>query len=367
MKLFLPLILSFLLLACKQDPLDGFDKSVKKAQTPTNSKTNPTRSDALVIDVNDSFDIQEGEELSFKISGRVLVPNSTFTIEIKNSEAFPGMTYDQKTGNFSWKVPTDFVRFGDKENLYLNLQMLTNEAPYRYEDKTVFITVFRSIARPEIVSVASLPVIEEGNTEYFNVVVRSADENTQPRLNFIVNNSGASAASFLSLYSGPTRDANDPALWTFSLRIDVPREVTESSQTLYYGLQVFSSLGLESMVSDQTVEVITNLSNPVTTWDTATVYFVAGEKKIFTFNVYDPSFEGEVVVDSNEICSPLNGAACSCSLQSRGVMNCEIQWTPSIKDVGNHNANFTIKNILPLNGQVLEESESISRSIQVIK
>jgi hypothetical protein len=358
------LVSALAVVGCKQDPLDGFDKSVKEA-LPPNSKTDPDLSNKVLIDVNNLYDVREGEELSFRLSGRVLLPNSTFTLSIRNESSFPGIVFDQASSTVTWKVPENFVRGDDYDVIPMVIMLTTNEAPFLYDQKTVQISVFRNIARPTIESHDPLDKMTEGGVQDFDVIVRSEDEADKPQLLVLPLNNRTSLASFISTQWGPYQDKSDPSLWRFTVRIDLgDAELTSTYEDFNFGLQAVSSLGRISQVKELEIRVTTSVSAPVVTWNSSVIEFNSGEKSVFSFSAYDPKGEGDIRLDQTQLCAPLPGATCNCVARSGGSeLFCQISWAPTAP--GRYYIDTDIYNDIRIAGSVVSESLALSRTIVV--
>jgi hypothetical protein len=353
---------------CKQDPLDGFDQSVRKA-VPPNTKPEPEISPGdIVIDVADFYDVKEGDTLSFGINGAVLIPGHTFTISIRNPEAFPGLEFDSASSTVTWKAPTDFVKSTDFDVVQMTIVLATNEAPFIFGEKAVQIRVFRNIERPEIISIEKLvEPVAEGSAKSFQVVVKSLDEVSKPLLSIVRTQSGKDGAIFMLPGNSPTQDKTDPSLWTFEVRIDLyDAEATNELDILSFGVQARSSLGVLSTVVEGEFEVINRLAQPLTTWDNSPeAELTAGQRNVFSFVVYDPKFEGEIDLDVTQLCRPFPGAKCSCDKVKTGLLQCSIDWTPA--GPGYFVVRMYVYNRMTIKSKNYNESLYLNRAIKVVK
>ncbi|MEK6556101.1 MAG: hypothetical protein AABZ31_12725, partial [Bdellovibrionota bacterium] len=195
---------------------------------------------------------------------------------------------------------------------------------------------------------------------------RSADELSKPTIVVVPVSSYNSGAGFISVQSGPARDPVDPTLWTFSLSVSLyDQEVTKKTEKLSFGIQATSSMGMQSLVADSSFVARTKLAKPETTWDSyPNIKFKKGERKVHMFAVYDPKFEGEITVDTTEVCKNLVGAICSCDLTA-GMQQCSIDWTPTA--AGKFSIYTTVTNEMSLGAKKYETETTISRSLEVLE
>lgn len=356
------------LTGCEQDPLDGYDRSIIDGVPPKNTKTNPMQSDAVIIDVGSLYDVQEGETLSFKVSGRVLLPQSTGTLEIRNIASFPGMVYDEATEMVSWLVPYGYTNGKNYEVSNLNIMMVTNEEPYLYDEKSVQISVFKKSALPVIVKLDNLPTeMAEGDAVRLVLTAQIPGEMGQPELVIVPSHWNKNANGFMKQYGAPVQDFRDKSLWRFQIDLRPSGEITKNWDTFYFGLKVISSAGAISLMSDYNFHLYTELQEPEFSWDRKmSPIFTAGEANSFSFSVYDPSFEGQVQIDSNEICKNLLGADCSCKPMAN-MIQCTINWTPDVATEGDFVVEAQAYNELSPNGKTLNKSAELYRNIKVKK
>lgn len=370
-KLVLAAMMVASLVGCKQDPLDGYSKNIRDAGVPGTKPTDKTESDSLMIDTDDYYEVREGDNLSFTINGRVVIPNLNFDLTIENIADFPGMTFNPKTGDVRWRPALDFVKSGAEVVAKMKVMMLTNGAKVLINRKEIPIIVRRQFVGPEVLSVNSLQEMEEGQVDDFQVTVRSAEESTQPSLAVVLNRSGVQdGAAFVELDravgTNPIRSTTDPSLWTFYMKVDlVGQEVTASQTDLYFGLQAISSFGLTSVTKSFSFKAKTSFQAALSTW-LSEKQFRVGTLKETDFEIYDVKGEGRVTAQITN-CQDMPGAVCTCAAVGRSNVRCSIVWNPDMSQLGRSiNVNINSQNASPIPGDTRVQNKSFSGFVKVV-
>lgn len=357
--------------ACKQDPLEGQPDSVKNAKKPGGKPTTGTPSDSLLIDVNDFYQIKEGDNLEFKIAGRVIIGGLGHDITIENMKDFPGMSHSKATGEVKWKPSLDYVKSGSEVVVPLKILMVTTGGKTLIRRKEVAIMVLRQFVGPDVVSANSLQEMIEGDIDDFSVTVKSPEEATAPTLSVALVRAGTEDGNaYIELDRGvainPVRSTVDPSLWTFYLKINlVDAEVTDGADDLYFGLQAVSSYGLTSTVKSFSYRVKTNYEMPRTSWLAETT-MTAGKETNFQFMVYDLKDEGRVTASITN-CADMPGAQCNCVAMGRSQVQCSVRWTPDASLIGRSvRVNVDSKNTSPIPGDLRNQAKAFNGYVKVV-
>ena len=89
------------------------------------------------------YEVKEGDNLEFKVDGRVIIAGLGHEISIENLKDFPGMVFNQATGEVKWKPNLDFVKTGGEVLAHLKILMVTTGGKTLIRRKEVGILVLR--------------------------------------------------------------------------------------------------------------------------------------------------------------------------------------------------------------------------------
>lgn len=393
-----------LTLGCQQDPLADQPETVRRGipvevvREPPAAK--PVKQEALRIDANDFFSFKEGIAGEAVITGRVLMPNVPFKIEIENmASEFPGSTYDSTTGVFKWTPSRDAlgVDYGTAKRLVVRLT--TTGVPILGTTKSILIHVTRGENDPEIVAVEDLVTVftREGKDRKFLVTVRDPDsadfDGARPKLFTIPSRRGPNDVSGLVYMEeskpaapNPVQDPNDKSLWIFKMVMDLTakngdlrgRDFTRGEERFFFGLQALSRYG-RIAVRPVDVTIRTSVMKPLVSW-LDPIEVVADQENTVQFTVFDPHDEGKLDLNFTTRVDQLPGKAtqhCTEALRGGGMLLCKISWKPlMVEGAGCTNQpdksmlcdiKFEVRNSSQVAGDSEFVKESFGRKLKVIR
>ncbi len=342
----------------EQDPYANQPDAVKDSTVPTEKQKRDERGQAdkpesLRIDSDDSFSFVEGQENSYKITGRILasvnghepVLGQDYELTVENINELSGASFDAASGKLTWTPPVGYVDQAYTQNVNVEVTLTTKFLPIRRTTKSIVAVVTRKSTNPVIESVEDIGTIAtaEGSVRNFQIVVYDphADDkspNNLPRLVFVsVNNGKASATPYLICLpscSSPTKIAGRSGYYTFKAALDVSNvEVTNSKVTLSFGVMAVSRFGEASGVTSANASVYTSISKPELSWaETEPISVVAGQENTVNFTVYDPLSNSDLTVTFNTRCDLVLGANSTCACKPMvasvptGTQLCSIRW-----------------------------------------
>ncbi|MBK7891368.1 MAG: hypothetical protein IPJ84_11120 [Bdellovibrionales bacterium] len=390
--------------ACgQQDPMADQPETVRQGIPPEADReppsAKPVKQDALRIDASDFFTFKEGIEGEANITGRVLMPNTQFKLEIENmATEFPGAKYDPATGSFKWTPSRDSTGadYGTPKRLVARLTTLGT--PVLGTTKSILIYVTRAETDPDIVSVDDLvrTYTREGEIRKFTVIVKDPDasdfDGARPKLVSVPNRRGPNDVAGLVYMQEPTtfdpnpvQDPTDKSRWIFKMILDLSakqpdlrgRDFTRTEERFFFGLQAVSRFGRAAM-KNVDVTIRTDVMKPQISWFEP-IEVVAGQENTVQFSVFDPYNEGRLDVNFTTRLDQLPGAATQkCVEQSReGMLLCKISWKP-VQTPGavckqeadgsmSCNIEFEVRNSSRVAGDFKFVKEAFMRKLKVIR
>ena len=342
----------------EQDPFAGQPDAVKDSTIPTQKQKRDERGQAdkpesLRIDADDSFTFVEGQESSYKITGRILasvnghepVLGQDYELTVENINELSGASFDASSGKLTWNPPVGFVDQTYTQNVNVDVTLTTKFFPIRRTTKSIVAVVTRKSTNPVIESVEDISTIAtaEGSVRSFQITVFDphADDkspNNLPRLVFVTANNGkASATPYLTCLpscSAPTKIAGRPGYYAFKAALDISNvEVTNSKVMLSFGVMAVSRFGEASGVTSANASVYTNISKPELSWsELEPITVVAGQENTVNFTIFDPLSNSDLTATFNTRCDLVLGPNSTCSCKPLvastplGTQLCSIRW-----------------------------------------
>ena len=335
-----------------QNPMDGQPDNIKRAIPPEKLTESPAADvlpeDSLQIDTDLFYEFVEGEEKEVVISSRALLPDTDYTLEIEGLErrmdaAKATASADNHQQTILWTPPQGWV--GDQAVRRTRITVALNAKrgkTHLSRRKDVEIIVFRADMGPEIIQVGEMPPkgIREGDSFNFEVKVRDPESvsttspltGKPPVLRLVETHESSSLTSMMSIDDDPKRDETDPQVWTFKVSISLSGEhnLTDDSDTHYFGLQAVNRHLVPSETSKQTVVIRTSLKEPVVTWNEKdSVIFYEGKENYFSFSIIDRRGEGKTSIEWVTDWKKFPGLMIACmDGDSSKDTDCHVAWTP---------------------------------------
>lgn len=273
---------AMLIAACgSQDPLASEPDFIKNATPGFFKPAEPVPSkENMIISSNQTrFFFTETLEGQATITGRVLLDNCDKELSIDNIADFDGASYDPQTGIFSWTPPRGYVSGVNSTvttilRVRLNaLQKQTGITSTTTQDFEV--TVARMERQPVIESESGFPkeFMREGETLRLVLIVRDEDAANQKGLKPRIFVQGPVAeprvgdlSPFIRVASedNPEQDYSNPALWKFTLNVNLQDvDLTKNSGDYYFRVTAVSRYGKMSATKEYRVAVMTDLQTPI--------------------------------------------------------------------------------------------------------
>ena len=336
MKSIIVLLASIMMVsACsfQQDPLGG----APAGQPPEYGKPvleDPIPKEALQIYAPQSFTGRVGEEMSFRLEGRVLVENVSHKIVISNFEDFPGATFDESTGEFAWVPGRDVVAGQPSVTMNLNVMLVTERSEkfpvVSSESKTVSISVVNTYLSPIINKIDNPPGaalrVGYSYTASFEASVPEAKnlEDTFFQFSNCKSSYKKDSIAHLVYYDtyGSKLDANGKLTGNFTIELDKAYNLKTGAYC--FAAVAFSKHGLASTPVERVVNIEGRLEDPVLSVGPLPEVKI-GDKLTVHFSVFDPRQEGIVAIDRmQDIAQDLPGSSivCSSSASKKWLLSC---------------------------------------------
>lgn len=343
LRMMLALITTLGVVSCSNDwiqnPLANKDRAFQSPQRQPPPREKPTgiESDYVRLEHPEYFTFSEGVESSYPLSGRVLLEGYTPRIVIQNLAEFKGATFDEASGQFTWKPAVGTVSSRSpvaKATLLLKVMVIGQGAsPEDVVVSNEFILpleVGKVIGVPEIFSVSQRRLtLREGDSASLTLFIRDPDADantlsTWPTLQFLPKVDYPSLAPFVSITSfGLTSRANE---FKVELKINLARkEVTSSKSIFAFGLQAYSRFNEGSPRTDIEVSVVTSFSTLQSTWF-ETLPFSAETPSEYQFLIYDP--KEELIVNEPRFKNLPVGVSIKCEGGRLPRQLCKLSWKP---------------------------------------
>jgi len=354
-KLLATLCAGLLLAGCgewKQNPLDGKKGNFGQGKpVPTKPDlTKPLESGSVRIYVPDFHSFEEGRKAEFSISARVLVEDYTAEVEVVNLADFPGATYNQADGSFSWTPPLGYVESTGENGVIVQKTLRVRAYGYKPGDQVLVgeqerpLYISREFKAPQIMSVTKPEAwLREGSTMLIPVVVLdkdavAGDRATWPKLVLQAVAGSKSLSGLTTIYRDESLGSGE---YRTFLQVDLREvELSDSIDVFKVGMVAFSRFGKSSLPVELTLDVYTSFATPTTTWDEP-VTAVAGQALTHKFLITDPKLEAWLNLDRTF--NLPEGSALNCVQSARGMLVCTFTWTPAEAQVGSREISVHIK------------------------
>jgi len=349
-------ILSGIFVSCglSQNPLEKYPASVQNAKPPATKPEVPEAmpSDALRLSAPDVVSFVETVESQFDLSGRVLIPDYKWRIEIMNLIDFPGAKFDPAKGVFKWLPPKGIVIEGflAERELHVRLVAESDSKLPLVRLKSIKVFVQRQAGVPVVQSITTgNDVFREGGSYDFEVVVSDPDagvtEDSAPQV-LLLNPPNVfpkikSLSSYVTLLK--RRLSSDGKSWIFNYRLNLNgEEVTDSSVQGGFDIQAISRFGSVSSLTPYRAKVFTRLGGLFSNNQAETLWVTAGQPFQYLFLTWDPKFEARLELVSFSGLPPDTQFVCSSAIQ--GQLRCIANWTPTETQIGStYNLSYVIR------------------------
>ncbi len=334
MKAIIALFAAVLMLSScefQQDPLSGASDAVRNGRPPEAGKPvseSPYPKEALQIDSPSVVNGRVGNPVEFQIAGRVAVEGVTHTIAIDNLSDFPGATFDQSKGLFSWVPKKDTVGSVPSAELTLRVSLVTvataKNPVVAIERKNIVLVIVNSYSKPIVSYVNGNTDIQAGVRSNLTFQVEDQDALSSGDITLGVRDCSAynmdSIAHFIEL---PTTIQNvGGSKYTGNLTVNLYTGADALTTGRYcFGLVSISKFGVVSEIYKKELYIEGRVKNTRITGNTVEV--PSGQALRFSFSVFDPSGAGVVSVKSiGDFATKLPGSSITCGNSLNGIVDC---------------------------------------------
>lgn len=329
MKLLIPILVGAILLAgCEQDPLKGASDKVRNGRSPDSGKMEqpkPRDKAFLQIDAPTRQNGRVGSPIEFKIGGRILIPNVQFQLAILNLSEFPGATYNELTGEFSWTPSLSEMGTRPSIDRYLKIIISTVQSPTEptisSETSEVLISVSQRYFKP-ILNVASAGWNDYmvGSAYKLDFTVEDLDALETDDINLIVRDCPQtsytdSVAHVVSMDKVVVPEGTS-GKYKGKVTVDLTYAKNLRKRKYCFAVSAMSRLGVISDPYKVEMNVAPQVSN---TEDTATKAPVikTGTVVRYNFSIYDPTNQGVVEIKTiDDLSTILAGSSVACERDS---------------------------------------------------
>jgi hypothetical protein len=334
MKAIIALFAAVLMLSScefQQDPLSGASDAVRNGRPPEAGKPvseSPYPKEALQIDSPSVVNGRVGNPVEFQIAGRVAVEGVTHTIAIDNLSDFPGATFDQSKGLFSWVPQRDVVGSVPSAELILRVSLVTGTTAKNpvvaIEKKNIVMVVVNAYSKPIISYVNGSSDVQAGGRSTMTFEVEDQDALSAGDVTLGVRDCSAynmdSIAHFVDLPTSINGGGNRKYTGSFTVNLSAGVDALVTGRYCF-GLVAISKFGVVSEVYKKEIYIESRVKNTKITGNTVEV--PSGQALRFSFSVYDPSGAGQVSVKSTgDFTTKLPGSSITCGGSVNGVVDC---------------------------------------------
>lgn len=329
MKLLIPILAGAILLAgCEQDPLKGVSDQVRNGRGPDSGKMEqpkPRDKAFLQIDAPVRQNGRVGSAIEFKIGGRVLIPNVEFQLAITNMSEFPGATYNELTGEFSW-TPS-LAELGTRPSIdrYLKIVIATVQSPTEptisSETAEVLISVTQRYSKP-ILNIESAGwkdyIVGKKYPLEFNV--DDLDALDAKDINLVVRDcpqtSYTESMAHLVSMDNTVVPQGTSGKYKGSVTMDLTFAKNLRGRKFCFAVSAMSRLGMMSDPYKVEVNITPQVSDTESTI-AKTPAIKMGSIFRYNFSIYDPSKLGTVSIESiDDLSKILAGSSVACERDS---------------------------------------------------
>ena len=376
--------------ACgKQDPMAGQPEDIRNGHPPGEEKAKPTfGSDSLVFESQDFYNMKEGETQTITIQARCTLDTPSYEIIFRNQGEFENVQVKTVKGSHTNKgvMPAQITITWTPKNTSTDFMQVTSfDLVATSSDlgisrsKSIPVHIEKKSVAPQILRDQGMPTsIREGQqvtgTIFVNDVSSEDIDGKRPMLHLVSESMGVPQLSQFVSVSMPRLVS--AGLWSFDVRFDLRNEVTASKYNTSLKFVATNRFGLVSSEKMYSVDVLSNVERPQTSWvNKQVVTFKVGQKNSYSFWVLDPKFEGNLTwsVDSSSDLSKWAGKAsldCQYVTAPNGSSNseafCQLNWEiPAGTTDKTKNFKLNVKNTSKIPNDNLSVTDSFEREIVI--
>lgn len=335
MKLYTALIGSlFLVSACsfQQNPLDGVSGQVNDGTRPdTNKPIAEKPLDKMNLQIDSPRDVRTavGNEVKFKITGRVLTAGVDFQLYFDNLALFPGATYDPVTNDFRWTPTAEILGSDYITELPLSVTIVTIPEPGRIassENKIITISISKKFSKPTIKSLGGVDKVIGGYSYNLPFALTDLDARGKGDITIVGKPCGIkrSLTAYINLYTYGLRDLGKGE-FEGEVTLDLSQAPNLSQGSYCIGLAAVSAQGKVSDIYEKNFEYDPKVQSSLWTI-TEPVSISVGEVKRINFAIFDPAGAGVMsVTKMSDISANMPGSSWTCAVNKadNALINCE--------------------------------------------
>lgn len=362
MNIITVLFLGLVLNSCslQQNPIADAPDSVKNGVAPgkdTTDKKEVTDKASLQIDAPKLVNFLVGVSTEFKITGRVLVPNLKFILQVENLAQFPGATFDQATGIFKWAPAKEILGAETSGHFQLNVNMITlpgvSGFPVSTESIPVTLQIFRNYSKPLISSVQNGNInLVVGNTYELSLELEDIDAALPSDFKLFFadcnNRNSVNIASAISYDPNQFLRNSLTGKYRGNIILDLKsHSLPYDNRNFCFTVKSFSRFGLSS--DPYPVNLV--IKNPLHAGSiTKTIAAVKkGTTAEFNFTFFDPGQVGNIKVSIiPDISKTLPGSALTCENNTgyAPFVDCKLIVNATTLPLGSTSLSFSVQNAL---------------------
>jgi hypothetical protein len=340
---------TFVISGCEQDPMKNQPDYVKNAvpgvQKPAVEKPAALKPEEMMIRIIEDGPYKFVEEVETKLTFEAKVLRGKFNsgLTFINAAEFPGATFDEATGVFTWKPPRGSTegKVGITKEVLLEMWADDDESDsISYSRQKPFtITIERAESIPEIISIDNLKNgdnVRENQSRNFTVTVKDLDardmEGMKPQL-FIASSiyTSRNMAEYITIVGQPERDRNNPNNWKFFLQINLKEvdDFTDSKTAADFQLFVMSRFGIRSVTKPLSVFVLNDIQQATTTLNSNVIQIKEGVEFEYSFSIFEPRFSGLISANWDQAAlDNIPGAKTLSCVRStnKTILDCRLKW-----------------------------------------
>lgn len=371
MKLWLVLLATVLIVACKQDPLADASESVKRNNPPHSEKLEVPKAfpkEALQIHAPQIVDAYAGSELKIEIEAQVMVEAAEFSLQVHNLESFPGAQFDAATGIFTWRPEKAFL--GGQAYIKIPLKVSLYLAPgpkhvASREEKEIMVVVFNDFAKPVIQSLKGPETVIGGKSYSFEFSVFDIEARNKSEVTVhpwdCADNFHRSASTLSKVKETLRADSQTPGLYHGELVLNLTQAQGLTRNRYCVGIIAISSQGKMSELSSRSFSVEPAIRRTVMSMDRTPVLEL-NQTTRFYFTVYDPSGLGTLeLIHKDDISAQLPGSSWSCDTRpwSQFRLQCEAILMTHEAKPGRYYFHLRVRNSAPHIGMEFEDPHTM--------
>ena len=315
----------------QQNPMDGVSGQVNDGTLPDTNKPiaeKPLDKMNLQIDSPREVRAAVGNEVKFKITGRVLTAGVKFNLYFDNFDLFPGATYDQATGEFRWTPGKEVVGSDYATELPMSVTIATVVAPGRVstsENKIITITVTKTFTKPTIKSISGDENVVGGYAYTLPFKMTDVDARGKDDIKIVGQPCGArrSLTPYLNLLTYNMKSLGNGE-YEGELNLDLYSAANLGAGSYCIGVAAVTAQGKVSDIYEKNFEYDPRVQ--LSRWTmTEAVNINVGEVKKISFAIYDPAGAGTMtVLKVGDIAKAMPGSSLTCVVDKadKALINC---------------------------------------------